>query len=170
MMRKNILLIISIILLWNIVVTIYFVNNFNKFIIYEFNGNDRLFAVSGNATFSKQFQVLNIMGVRYSGPDLMVKKIKLSIFANIDDEERLIYAENIESDDCFSLNEYLNTYAKTISEFYEYGEKFNNKIINNFEDAIYFKIEITDIDNNNMETVIKLESNRYSNNKIIYKK
>ena len=37
-----------------ILLLIYFINNYNQFTIYEFNGSGNQFGLTGNAVFSKQ--------------------------------------------------------------------------------------------------------------------
>lgn len=171
-MKKNIIkaLIVTITLLCILFAT-YFFSNYNKFIIYDFQGSDGYFFINGNATFSKKYQMININNIYYQNiSDIMAQRVKISLFAKIDGQERLIYASQAESDNPFSLVEYLKTYSYVMKEPYGYNECFNDFIIKNFNNIVYIKIEIVDSNQNPMETVIKLDSQKYSNDQFFNQK
>ena len=100
----------------------------------------------------------------------MIKKIKISLFAKIKNEDRMIYASEKDSDIAFSLVDYLNEYSYSISEQYGYNEYFNKNIIKKFNDIVYLKIEVTEEMGNSITKIIKLNSDKYSNNNWFYRK
>lgn len=153
-----------------IILSIYFISNYNKFQVYIFSGKEDSFSVSGNATFTKDIQVLNIYGIKYNETDIMINKIKISLIAKINTKDRMIYSSEKDSEEAFSLTNYLNEYSYSISEQYGYNEYFNKSIIKNFKDIIYLKIEITEATGNNITKIVKLHSNKYTNNKWFYRK
>ncbi len=153
-----------------ILLLIYFINNYNQFTIYEFNGSGNQFGLTGNAVFSKQKNILNIIGIKYYGTDFLIKKIEISLLAKLNDQDRLIYRSQIESDTTFSLIDCLGKYSYSISEQNGYYEYVNDDIIKNFADIVYLEIKITDEMDQLMEYEIKLNSTRYSNNQLFYKK
>lgn len=171
-MNKTIVrIIIPIVTLLCILFATYFFNNYNTFIIYDFQGSDEHFSINGNATFSKKYQIININNINYRNiSDVMIQKIRISLFAKIDGKERLIYASEDKSDESFSLVEYLKTFSYVLKEPYGYNDCCNNQIIKNFSDIIYVRIEVVDSNGISMETVIKLNSQKYSNNQFFYKK
>lgn len=168
--KKNLIIIICLTSLL-LVMAIYFINNYNKFKIYIFQGSNDLFQVSGNATFSKKIHLLNILKIKYKKDDITLKEIKISLVAINNDKERLIYGKGTEGGSNFSLEKYLNMYSQdSIFERYGYGEYFNSEIIENFKDIIYLKIEMVDEFNKKTISYIKVSSECYSNNKLFYKK
>ena len=60
--------------------------------------------------------------------DIAIKKIGISLVANIDGKEQLVYRTEAEKDTPFSLIDYLNKYSYVISEQYGYNDYFNNYI------------------------------------------
>ncbi|HIT23295.1 MAG TPA: hypothetical protein IAD45_02640, partial [Candidatus Faecimonas intestinavium] len=128
------------------------------------------FAVTGNATFSKEKNILNINGIKYYGKDISIKKIEISLVANIDGKEQLVYRTEAEEDTPFSLIDYLNKYSYVISEQYGYNDYFNDYIIKEFKQIMCLKIEIIDENNKIIKKNVKLNSERYSNNNFFYKK
>ena len=154
-----------------LVMTIYFINNYNKFKIYIFKGSNDMFEVFGNVTFSKKIHLLNITKIRYKKDDIKLKIINISLVANKNDKERLIFGSGTEGGSIFSLQEYINMNSQyTIFEQYGYEEYFDSEIIENFKDIIYLKIEMVDEFNKKTISTIKVNSECYSNNKLFYKK
>lgn len=168
--NKTVLIILLSMIIILLPLFIYFLNNYNKFIIYEFQGTSDKFAVTGNATFSKEKNILNINGIKYYGKDISIKKIEISLVANIDGREQLVYRTEAEEDTPFSLIDYLNKYSYVISEQYGYNDYFNDYIIKEFKQIMCLKIEIIDENNKIIKKNVKLNSERYSNNNFFYKK
>lgn len=168
--KKNLIIIIICLTSLLFVMTIYFINNYNKFKICIFKGSNDLFEVSGNATFSKKIHLLNITNLGYKKDDIKLKEIKISLVANNNGKERLIFGKGAEGGSNFSLKEYINMNSQvTIFEQYGYEEYFNSEIIENFKDIIYLKIEMVDEFNKKTISTIKVNSECYSNNKLFYK-
>lgn len=113
---RTLKIIISVMVSFIIVLSVYFISNYDQFKIYVFSGKEDSFSVSGNATFTKQIQVLNITGINYNSADIMIKKIKISLLAKINKKDRLIYASEKDGNELFSLIDYLNEYSYSISE------------------------------------------------------
>lgn len=154
-----------------LVMTISFINNYNKFKICIFKGSNDMFEVFGNVTFSKKIHLLNITKIRYKKEDIKLKEINISLVANKNDKERLIFGSGTEGGSIFSLEEYIKMNSQyTIFEQYGYEEYFNSEIIENFKDIIYLKIEMVDEFNKKTISTIKINSECYSNNKLFYKK
>ena len=168
--NKTVLIILLSMIIILLPLLIYFFNNYNKFIIYDFQGTSDKFAVTGNATFSKEKNILNINGIKYYGNDIAIKKIEISLVANIDGKEQLVYQTEAEKDTPFSLIDYLNKYSYVISEQYGYNDYFNDYIIMNFKQIMCVKVEIIDENNTVIKKTIQLNSERYSNNNLFYKK
>lgn len=152
-----------------IVFGIYFINNYNQFHAYVFQGNDASFHISGSAVFTKQVQRLHIDRIKYKEKDILIKKIKISLVANIEDKERLIYASEKKSDTLFSLADCLDRYSYGISEQYGYDDYFNSTIIRKFQDVMYLKIEWVNETDQKVTKMIQLDSEKYSNNQWFYK-
>ncbi len=167
---KNLKIIIVCLALLIVILSTYFVSNYNQFQVYVFSGKEDSFSVSGNASFTKSIRLLNINGIKYNDTDIMIKKIKISMFAKIKNEDRMIYASEKDSDIAFSLVDYLNEYSYSISEQYGYNEYFNKNIIKKFNDIVYLKIEVTEEMGNSITKIIKLNSDKYSNNNWFYRK
>ena len=169
--KKNLIIIIICLTSLLLVTTIYFINNYNKFKICIFKGSNDMFEVFGNVTFSKKIHLLNITNLNYKKDDIKLKEIKISLVANNNDKERLIFGKGAEGSSNFSLKEYINMNSQvTIFEQYGYEEYFNSDIIENFKDIIYLKIEMVDEFNKKTISTIKVNSECYSNNKLFYKK
>lgn len=169
--KKNLIIIIICLTSLLFVMTIYFINNYNKFKICIFKGSNDLFEVSGNATFSKKIHLLNITNLGYKKDDIKLKEIKISLVANNNGKERLIFGKGADGGSIFSLEEYIKMNSQyTIFEQYGYEEYFNSEIIENFKDIIYLKIEMVDEFNKKTISTIKVNSECYSNNKLFYKK
>lgn len=163
-------IIISLIIILLTILTIYFINNYNQFKIYIFKGQDESFFISGNATFSKKINLLNINKIGYLKNDIQLKEIKISLVAKVNDKERLIYATKNNPDSLFSLQKYLDTYSYNLSEQYGYNDSFNSEIIRKFKNIIYLKIEMIDESDNKSISNIKIESEEYSNDSCFYDK
>lgn len=166
-MKKIFVLISGII---SLLLFIYFVSNFNSFTIYLFEGQNNQFYINGNITISKKINVLNINNVKYKGSDKIIKKIDISLINLTDGNETIIFKVGQGEDDLFSLNEYLDSFSYYYSELYGYEDSLKSIFSKNFYDNTKLKISITD--DNNVETKyeIKINGQKYSNDKLIYKK
>lgn len=162
---------LSIFILTSLIFGIYFINNHNKFIIYEFVANDGSFGLEGNATFSRKRNILNINKIRYMVDDKPVYGVKISLlFIDSKNNEQLLYSTKKDSDELFSLKESISSYSITLSEFYGYEEYFRSKIIHDFSKSMYLKITYKDQNMQEINHLLKLDSIKYANDKFIYRK
>lgn len=171
-MKKVLIIMISILSIATIVLGTYFLNNYNKFILYEFIGEEDGFIVSGKAIFTGKYQTLDLHNISYKLLDKMIKEINVSLVFKEDKEEYLMFRTKSkeESGKTFSLQQYLATVNIELKEWKGYNEMFPPTIEKKFKDSVYLKIEMTDENNIKSKTTIKINSTKYANDKWFYKR
>lgn len=192
-MKKGSIFILLLLVAGVLCLGIYFVNNYDSFEAYLFDGESDSFLIKGSAMFTKEKNVLNIIDIGYKKVDVNVAYMAMTLYTKIDDEERIIFSsgsgdpnaldyinKDIETDHSspivsnkiktFSLIEHLYEMNYNIIENNGYDEYFPKEVKDNFQNNTYLEFEAITEDGENINEKIKLEMEKYSNNKWFYKK
>ena len=169
LMKNRIVLIFitSLVLLAMIIFGIYFLNNFNKSILYTFKGHTDNYYLEGNAFVTGNQSQLNIVKVSSTNKDVNVIGVDISLYLNFDliiSKPTYSKIELIDSKP-FNLSEYFDKFVYSHESIFNSDNKNKNYKL---DEGLYAVISIVLEDGEEIKEKIPLEVTKYCNNKWFY--
>lgn len=167
LLKRSIVVFLILIIIF---LTIFIINNYNRFQVYKISSMKENFVVDGYMIFNKEKNILMITKIeyidKYIGTDKEIIVKRLDIFLKSD--KFIIQRKTIEGEDKekFSLMELLEKSYLQIDELFIDDEK---SLTNNILDELTIEIQYLDLEDKNYTIVIPLKIEKeISNDKLFY--
>lgn len=148
---------------------LYFICNYNRFTLYKFSfDNGEISSDGGIAYFTPQKRSIILTNLNYKGKEtLLINKISVGIYNKNKGKLTEITSNTLTlGDEAIDINEYFKTLVLNYEE--KNMDVLDTKIELFFRENTYVKINITTNTGKEINYEIKINAEKYSNNKLFY--